>query len=57
VTTGCNCGCGDTSGHAVSGGCTCGCSATAPQTTMEEIAQLKAQREQIDRRLGELAAL
>lgn len=57
VNTGCACGCGDTtSEHTDDGGCTCGCSTTSPQSTMEEIAQLKTQREQIDRRLGELAA-
>lgn len=56
VTTGCGCGCGDNMGHSDNGGCTCGCSTTKPQSTMEEISQLQAQRAQIDARLDELAA-
>ena len=59
--TGCGCGCGNTgaqrgNGGGNGGGCGCGCSTHKPKSTTEEISQLKSQREEIDRRLDELAA-
>ena len=58
-TTGCGCGCGTmTAVTQAREGCGCGCECCGdaqPKTAEQEIAELMALRESIDRRLAELS--
>ena len=60
ITHSCGCGCGSmTVGHSTATetcGCGCGSAEVAPRTADEEVAELRAMREAIDRRLEELAS-
>lgn len=57
---GCGCGCGEMTTVSNAGDpCACGCACCAddgPKTPEQEIAELEALRESIDRRLSELAS-
>ena len=57
---GCGCGCGEmTTVTNASDPCGCGCACCAdesPKTPEQEIAELRALRESVDRRLSELAS-
>ncbi len=56
----CGCGCGTTSvGESAaldSCGCGCGSASSEPKTREQEVAELEALRDSIDRRLSELAS-
>ena len=59
-SNGCGCGCGEMKKVTEAGeGCSCGCECCAddqPKSREQEIAELNALRESIDRRLSELAS-